>query len=158
MSLLEELKQYRESRSPVARGQEHVTYRDEGAYELNEENEENLSPRPLTNQDINDDPVACRGCAEVIPTGTTLCAKCGSAGSPLVQYALKLSELTRQRTLRGRALVALDRRGYPKLRLSNGRGAGPGLLSWCPILQEADASMLKDIIEAARPPRRKPRA
>ncbi len=95
------------------------------------------------------DSVACRGCAAIIPAGTTLCIECGSAHSPLIKFAIQLGDLARQRTLRGRALVVLDGRRYPKLRLRDGRTVGPGLLPWCPVLREADTETLQNIVELA---------
>ena len=96
--------------------------------------------------DRDNDPVACRGCAAVIPVGTTLCIECGSKRSPLVRYALELSALAEERTLRGLTLTALDRRRYPRLRLPDGRSVGPGLIGWCPTLRDADAETLRSIL------------
>jgi hypothetical protein len=95
----------------------------------------------------DDEAVACRGCACAIPSGTTLCEDCGSARSLLVRYALELSALTEQRSLRGRALAALDRSGYPGLRLPHGRRVGPGLLAWCPVLREGNPRTLRSILK-----------
>jgi RNA polymerase subunit RPABC4/transcription elongation factor Spt4 len=97
-----------------------------------------------------DDPAvhltACRGCSRVIPAGTTLCVQCGSARSPLVRFAVELSELADERTLRGQVLVALDKLHYPRLRLPSGETTGPGLVAWCPVLRDANASVLKALL------------
>jgi hypothetical protein len=145
MSLLEELKQLQQSRTlegaqlPTdSRGPRSQKQQ----YESNESNEEIDTAR-------EPNPVTCRGCGVVIPSGTTLCVGCGAARSPLVRYAVELSELANERTLRGRALVALDRRRYPQLQLAKGRRVGPGLVSWCPVLRAADAKTLRRIIELA---------
>jgi len=98
-------------------------------------------------QNLDDDPVSCRGCATLIPAGTTLCVECGSARSPLVRYAVQLGGLAEERTLRGRALLALDKRRYPKLKLPDGRTVGPGLLAWCPILRDGNAASFRDILK-----------
>jgi hypothetical protein len=103
----------------------------------------------LLANDPDDDPVCCRGCAEVIPAGTTLCVECGSARSPLVRYAVELSALAAEKTLRGQALVALDRRRYPKLTLSGGHSIGPGLIAWAAVLRDAKAPTLRRIIALA---------
>jgi hypothetical protein len=95
---------------------------------------------------VNDCPVACRGCAALIPAGTTLCVDCGSARSPLVQYAIELYALSEERSLRGQALVALDKRRYPRLRLRDGRTVGPGLLAWCPVLREGNLDTFRSIL------------
>ncbi len=100
--------------------------------------------------DFTDDPVACRGCAAVIPAGTTLCAQCGSARSPLVRFAVELSLEAERRTLRGRALIALDHRGFPKVRLADGSSAGPGLLSWCPVLREMGSDQLQALLRQVK--------
>jgi TubC N-terminal docking domain len=97
--------------------------------------------------DIDDSPVACRGCAAAIPAGTTLCVECGSARSPLVRYALELCMLSEERSLRGRTLSALDKVQYPKLRLRDGRTVGPGLLAWCPVLREGNSRTLRSILK-----------
>ena len=94
-------------------------------------------------------PTACRGCARVIPAGTTLCVECGSARSPLVRHAVELSTLAKERTLRGLALVALDKLRYPRLRLPTGETVGPGLISWCPVLRAASASTLTAVLQLA---------
>jgi hypothetical protein len=94
--------------------------------------------------------VTCRGCAASIPVGTTLCAACGRATSPLVRFAVELGDLTRERSLRGQALCALDQRRYPRLDLSDGRKVGPGLLAWCPVLREAGSSQLREIVGLAQ--------
>jgi hypothetical protein len=96
----------------------------------------------------DDDPVACRGCAAVIRAGTTLCQDCGSKKSPLVRLAVELSSLAQERSSRGRALVALDRRRYPRLRLRDGRRVGPGLLAWGPVLREMDSDELEHLLAA----------
>ena len=104
----------------------------------------------IAEQEVDDyanDPIACRGCAEVIPGGTTLCVACASSHSPLVRYALELSALTEERTLRGRALGALDRRRYPKLVLPGGSTVGPGLLAWCPVLREGNAATFRAVLK-----------
>ena len=108
----------------------------------------------LLARDISDDPVACRGCAAVIPAGTTLCTECGAARSPLVKMALEMVALTNERSLRGRALALLDRRNYPRLTLSDKRVVGPGLLAWCPVLREAGAGELAGIIRVAEKAKR----
>ena len=101
---------------------------------------------------LSDDsnPTACRGCAAAIPAGTTLCVDCGSKRSPLIRYAVELGALAEERSLRGLALLALDKRRYPGLRLADGQTAGPGLTSWCPVLQEAGPEVLRQIIDLAR--------
>lgn len=91
----------------------------------------------------------CRGCAAAIPVGTTLCAVCGSARSPLIRYAVELSELAEQKTFRSSALLALDKCGYPRLALRDGLIVGPGLVSWCEILRDGDRKTLKRIIDLA---------
>ena len=101
-----------------------------------------------------DSPAACRGCAGLIPAGTTPCANCGSAQSPLVRYALELSALTEERTLRGQAIIALDSRRYPKLRLPDGRIVGPGLIPWCPVLREGKAATFRAILRLVESARR----
>lgn len=100
--------------------------------------------------DPYDDPVACRGCATVIPAGTTLCIDCGSARSPLVRYAVQLVSETEHRTPRGQALVALDRRRYPKIDLDDGRTVGPGLVAWCPVLREMGTGELRELIRLVK--------
>jgi hypothetical protein len=88
----------------------------------------------------------CRGCGVAVSHGATLCSACDSL---LVRNAVALSELAQEASLRGRALVALDRKRYPKLPIAKGRSVGPGLISWCPVLRAADARTLKRIIELA---------
>jgi TubC N-terminal docking domain len=97
--------------------------------------------------EVDDSPAVCRGCAALIPAGTTLCVECGSARSPLVHYALELCALSEERSLRGRALAALDKVRYPKLRLHDGRIVGPGLLAWCPVLREGNTETFRNILK-----------
>jgi len=71
-------------------------------------------------------------------------------------YASRLpgDSLAYERHRRASALVALDRRRYPRLRLSDGRTVGPGLLAWAPVLREMDAptlDVLLRLIEGLRP-------
>ncbi|MPZ47891.1 MAG: hypothetical protein GEU75_00995 [Dehalococcoidia bacterium] len=104
------------------------------------------------------DPVACRGCAALIPAGTTLCADCGSKHSPLIRYALELSAVSEERTLRGRTLIALDLRRYPRLELPDGQLVGPGLIAWAPVLREANKYTLQAILRVATRERLRSRA
>ena len=104
----------------------------------------------LSDDDTLTHPTACRGCARVIPAGTTLCIQCGSARSQLVRFAVELSALAEEQTLRGQALVALDRAHYPRLRLPGGLTVGPGLTDWCPVLRDADSPTLEAIIQLVR--------
>jgi hypothetical protein len=103
----------------------------------------------LVREDATRQSTTCRGCGVVILAGRTLCTNCGSAASPLFRYALELCSLVEQRTLRGRALIALDRRRYPQVRLSGGEKVGPGLISWCPVLRDAKPEKLREIIALA---------
>jgi hypothetical protein len=151
MSLLEELKQYRESRTQAASLSSVDQPGTDPAIqqvELNETNEENSEGDSVA---VTSDVAipACRGCGSDIPMGRTLCCACSVANSPLVQNAVALSELSREPSLRGRALVALDHRRYPRLQLSRTRSAGPGLIAWCPVLRAGDARTLRRIIELA---------
>jgi hypothetical protein len=98
----------------------------------------------LTHLDSNN--VACCSCAAAIPAGTTLCTSCGSKRSPLIPYAIELGTLTEERTLRGAALVALDRRHFPRLVLAGGQSVGPGLLAWCPVLRDLDTTGLRALV------------
>ena len=43
-------------------------------------------------------------------------------------------------------MAALDKRRYPRLRLSDALSVGPGLIAWCPVLRDADSKTLKRII------------
>jgi hypothetical protein len=97
--------------------------------------------------EVDDGVVACRGCAVPVRAGTTLCAGCGSARSPLIHHALELCALSEERSLRGRALAALDKRRYPRLRLRRGRAVGPGLLAWCPVLRDGNVHTFRRILE-----------
>ena len=94
-------------------------------------------------------PTTCRGCTTMIQSGTTLCTACGSARSPLVRYAVELAALAQERTLRGRALLALDKRGYPRLQLSDDQTGGPGLVRWCAVLRDAETPTLEAIVRMA---------
>ena len=53
------------------------------------------------------------------------------------------TDLEHERNLRGHALVALDKRGYPKVTLQTGQKFGPGLEAWAPILRGMDAHELQ---------------
>jgi hypothetical protein len=101
----------------------------------------------LNSDDAAAHPTACRGCARVIPAGTTLCLDCGSARSPLIKFAVQLSNISKERTLRGQVLVGLDKLHYPRLRLPTGDTVGPGLVAWCPILRDASTSELTALLE-----------
>jgi hypothetical protein len=151
MSLLEELKQYRKSRTLESPQPEELKEPHDPvpADELNETNEVNSADLLTTSDAQVSESSTCRGCAAIVPNGKTVCATCSHADSPLVQNAVELSELAQEASLRGRALVALDRKRYPRLQLSKERRVGPGLIAWCPVLRAADPRTLKRIIELA---------
>lgn len=48
--------------------------------------------------------------------------------------------------LRGRALIALDRRRYPRVSLPDGRSVGRGLFEWAPVLREVNGEQLAVLI------------
>ena len=75
-----------------------------------------------------------------------LCGRCvlphsSSATSDVAEK----SDQEEERHLRGRALVALDKHGYPRLVLADG-SVGPGLEAWGPVLREMGGAQLRALI------------
>lgn len=56
-----------------------------------------------------------------------VCSACGDDRVPGSKYCI--------RHLRGHLVSVLDQRGWPRLRLPDGRTVGPGLLAWCPVVR-----------------------
>jgi hypothetical protein len=75
-----------------------------------------------------------------------LCGRCVLARpSSATGEAAQENNQTRARHLRSRALVALDKRGYPKVVLTDGP-VGPGLIAWAPVLREMDSDQLENLL------------
>jgi hypothetical protein len=105
-------------------------------------------PTPLAAYRIDGTVRRCSNCGRLLSV-IAVSDLCGRCVGPQLQTAPD-TEWSEEVVLRGKALVALDRRGYPRLRLPNGSHAGPGLVSWAPVLRESNFEELSALLETVR--------
>ena len=87
----------------------------------------------------------CSRCGQLLSV-IAISDLCGRCVGPQPQAATD-TDWSEEALLRGKALVALDRRGYPRLRLPDGSHAGPGLFSWAPVLRGSNYEELSALLE-----------
>lgn len=102
-------------------------------------------PIPLAAYRVDGCVRRCRQCGHPLSVIAVrdICGRCAGPQT-MIEDATAWPEVA---VLRGKALVALDRRGYPRITLPDGRRPGPGLLLWAPVLRELDTEGLAALLD-----------
>jgi len=112
------------------------------------------SPVPIAAYRTNGSVRRCHLCAHVLSVVAVrdVCGRCALRSEDESESTESSSPGPRvdpngEPARRGQALVALDRRHYPRLHLPDGRTVERGLEAWAPVLREMNA---EELLELAR--------